>query len=98
MSAFEIFELILLGTIAILMAIMIAQECKRNYWKYPIDIPSKHEKYLFMLESGVTISGYATTAVSSYYPTPLWIFDQDKSGIHFEDTCGHRIFKWRELK
>ncbi len=98
MSTFDIIELILLSIILIFIVILITQECRENSWKYPIDIPSKHEKYLFMLESGVTISGYATTVVSSYYPTPLWIFDQDKSGIHFEDTCGHRIFKWRELK
>ena len=97
MSTFEIIELVLLGIIGIFMAIIIVQECKRNSWKHPVDIPSKHEKYLFMLESGVIISGYATTVVSSYYPTPLWVFDQDKSGIHFEDTCGYRIIKWKNL-
>ena len=98
MSAFEIIELVLLGIIFILMTIIIVRECRKNSWKYPHDIPSKHEKYLFMLESGVIISGYATTVISSYYPTPLWVFDQDKSGIHFEDTCGYRDFKWKEIR
>ena len=51
-----------------------------------------------MLESGVIISGYATIVISEYYPGGrLWVFDQDKSNIHFEDTCGYRIFKWKEL-
>ena len=97
MIIFEIIELILLSIIFILMVVTVSREYKKNSWKYPVDIPSKHEKYLFMLESGVIISGYATTVVSSYYPTPLWVFDQDKSGIHFEDTCGYRIFKWMEI-
>ena len=98
MSTFEIFELILLGTLVILMAIMIAQECNRQYWKSSFDIPDKQEKYLFMLESGIIILGYATKVISSYYPNGYqWVFDQDKSGIHFEDTCGYRIIKWKKL-
>lgn len=98
MSAFEIIELVLLGVISISMAIIIVQECKRKSWKYPEDLPNKNEKYLFMLESGIIISGYATIVISEYYPEGrLWVFDQDKSNIHFEDTCGYRIFKWKEL-
>ena len=98
MSTFEIIELILLGTITIFMAIMIAQECNRQYWKSSEEISDKQEKYLFMLESGIIISGYATRVVSSYYPNGYqWVFDQDKSGIYFEDTCGHRIIKWKKL-
>lgn len=98
MSAFGIIELVLLGIISIFMAIIIIQECKRNSWKYPEDLLNKNEKYLFMLESGIIISGYATKVISEYYPEgQQWVFDQDKSNIHFEDICGYRISKWKEL-
>ena len=66
MSTFEILELILLGTISIFMVIMIVQECNRHYWKSSEEIPDKQEKYLFMLESGIIISGYATREPTSF--------------------------------
>ena len=97
MSAFEIIELLLLGIIGILMTIIIIQECNKC-WKDPEEIPDKQEKYLFMLESGTIISGYAKKVNSSYYPNGYqWVFDQEKSGIRFDDMCGYRIFKWKKL-
>lgn len=98
MSAFEFIELVLMGIIGIFMAIIIVQECNNRYWKKPEEITDKQEKYLFMLESGIIISGYAAKVTSKYYPNGYqWVFDQEKSGIHFDDACGYRILKWKNL-
>lgn len=98
MSAFEIIELLLLWAISISMAIIIIQECNKCCWKDPEEIPDKQEKYLFMLESGTIISGYAEKVNSSYYSNGYqWVFNQEKSGIRFDDMCGYRIFKWKKL-
>ena len=99
MSKVDVAVLILEALCLIAMIVIIfVQERNKSKWKDHDEILEKHEKYLFKLESGIIISGYATTVTSEYYQNnPQWVFDQEKSGIHFEDTCGYRIFKWMEL-